>query len=191
MKTDLELASLMARYQTGDLVAAQDLIEELSPVLYKLFAIQTLSREYADDLMQETWLRIHKIRHTYRPGERVLPWLYAIARNVRVDHYRRTRRVSQREQAVEGLSERAPDPHSLQPSSEIDFANLLAQLPESQREAISMLKISGMSLEDIARATSSTVGAVKQRVHRGYERLRVLLMAEKRDAMAKGDSARG
>ena len=181
----------MARYQAGDLVAARDLIEELSPVLYKFFSIQTLSREYSDDLLQETWLRIHKIRHTYRPGERVLPWLYAIARNVRVDHYRRTRRASQREQAVEGLTERAPDPRSSQASSDVDVANLLAQLPESQREAISMLKVSGMSLEDIARATSSTVGAVKQRIHRGYERLRVLLSAEKRDAIVKGDSARG
>ena len=36
-------------------------------------------RADADDLLQETWLRIHKVRHTYRPSEPVLPWFYAIA----------------------------------------------------------------------------------------------------------------
>jgi RNA polymerase sigma-70 factor (ECF subfamily) len=49
---------------------------------------------------------------------------------------------------------------------------LLAPLPESQREVILMLKVAGMSLEEVARATSSTVGSVKQKAHRAYERLR-------------------
>ena len=56
--------------------------------------------------LQETWLRIHEVRHTYRPGEPVLPWIYAIARHTRVDHYRKTRRVEDREQQVEVLPER-------------------------------------------------------------------------------------
>jgi len=53
-----------------------------------------------------------------------------------------------------------------------DLQALLAPLPESQREVIEMLKVAGMSLEEVARATSSSVGAVKQKVHRAYEKLR-------------------
>ena len=54
---------------------------------------------------------------------------------------------------------------------------LLAPLPANQREVIEMLKVAGMSLEEVARATSSTVGSVKQRVHRAYKRLRQHMLA--------------
>jgi RNA polymerase sigma-70 factor (ECF subfamily) len=55
------------------------------------------------------------------------------------------------------------------------FEELVAALPESQREVVTMLKVNGLSIEEVARATSSTVGAVKQKAHRAYERLRNLL----------------
>jgi RNA polymerase sigma-70 factor (ECF subfamily) len=54
---------------------------------------------------------------------------------------------------------------------------LLAPLPESQREVIEMLKVAGMSLEEVARATSSSVGSVKQKVHRAYKKLRETMSA--------------
>lgn len=51
----------------------------------------------------------------------------------------------------------------------------MAALPESQREVLAMLKVNGLSIEEVARATSSTVGSIKQKAHRAYERLRKLL----------------
>src|ERR1700747_3575302 len=91
----------MVRYQQADPEASAALIGALSPALLRFFRTQDLmSREQADDLLQETWLRIHRVRHTYRPGQPVLPWVYAIARRVRVDGYRRTRRITLRETAV-------------------------------------------------------------------------------------------
>lgn len=63
--------------------------------------------------------------------------------------------------------------NSTQPdSAEQDFGALIAALPEAQREVLVMLKVSGMSLEEVARATASTVGAVKQKAHRAYVALR-------------------
>src|SRR6204780_5808702 len=97
MPPDEELQSLMVRYQQGDLGAASELVTRLSPALHRFFAVQFVSRASADDLLQETWLRLHEVRHTYRPGEPVLPWLYAIARHIRVDHYRKSGRTSARE----------------------------------------------------------------------------------------------
>ena len=141
----------------------------------RFFRSQTRSYEQADDLLQETWLRIHRVRHTYRPGEPVLPWVYAIARRVGVDGYRRTRRVSAHETPMEVLPERPeyrPPPASLP-----DFETLVAGLPEAQREVITLLKVGGLSLEEVACATSSSVGAVKQKAHRAYERLRAILAA--------------
>ena len=172
MPTDADLEGLMAGYQRGDPESAAALIGLVSPMLHRYFMVQVVSRRFADDLLQETWLRIHEGRHTYRPREPVLPWLYAIARHVRVDQYRRVRRVETREQQVEALPEGGqPMPASAAP----DFEALLATLPESQREVIVMLKVSGMSLEEVARATSSSVGSVKQKAHRAYEKLRELL----------------
>jgi RNA polymerase sigma-70 factor (ECF subfamily) len=62
---------------------------------------------------------------------------------------------------------------------------LLAPLSESEREVIAMLKIEGMSLEEVARATSSTVGSVKQKAHRAYKKLRERMSAT---AFRKGKS---
>ena len=79
MHSDSNLEKLMARYQEGDFSAATALIDRISPQLHRFFVGQFASRPDADDLLQETWLRIHRVRHTYRPGEPVLPWFYAIA----------------------------------------------------------------------------------------------------------------
>ena len=118
-------------------------------------------------------MRIHRVRHTYRPGEPVLPWVYAIARRVGIDGYRRTRRVTSHESAMDVLPERSAQVENR--STLPEFATLVAALPEAQREVVTMMKVGGLSLEEVARATSCTVGAVKQKAHRAYERLRKLL----------------
>ena len=171
MPPDTESEALMVRYQQGDSKAAGELVARISPALHRFFMARFVSRRYADDLLQETWLRVHQVRHTYRPGEPVLPWLYAIARHVRVDQYRKARRTEDREQQVERLPEVAAVERDRGP----DIDALLACLPESQRDVVAMLKISGMSLEEVARATASSVGSVKQKAHRAYEKLREVL----------------
>src|ERR1700722_20289986 len=101
MDSDIDLPFLMARYKEGDSTAATVLVNRLSPQLHRFFLMQFVSRRHADDLLQETWLRLDEIRHTYRNGPPVLPWLYAIARNVRVDHYRRAHRAEGREESLD------------------------------------------------------------------------------------------
>jgi RNA polymerase sigma-70 factor, ECF subfamily len=167
-----DLEQLMVRYQSGDPAAADELIHRLSGKLHAFFSTQMGDRSLADDMLQEAWLRLHRARHSYRPGEPVLPWVYAIARRVRVDHYRRRVRVEKREIASDGLH-RVPQASPVKDTP--SFGELLAPLPESQREVLIMLKVNGLSLEEVARATASTVGSVKQKAHRAYSRLRALL----------------
>jgi RNA polymerase sigma-70 factor, ECF subfamily len=101
-----------------------------------------------------------------------------------VDHYRKTVRTTARERRLEETSHLAAIA-SGETAWDNDLETLLAPLPRSQREVIEMLKVAGMSLEEVARATSSSVGAVKQKVHRAYEKLR-----QRRGAMGlmKGQS---
>jgi len=173
--TFVDVDRWMERYQQADPEAPAALIGALSPALLRYFRSQAASREQADDLLQETWMRIHRVRHTYRPGEPVLPWIYAIARRVRIDGYRRTQRITAHEVAMETLPE--PPFRAEQRKALPCFDTLVAALPEAQREVLTMLKVGGLSLEEVACATSSTVGAVKQKAHRAYGRLRQLLQA--------------
>jgi RNA polymerase sigma-70 factor, ECF subfamily len=168
-----ETVNLMTRYQRADAAAVTALVDLLSPQLFQFFAGQMGSRADAEDMLQELWLRIHRFRHTYRPGEPVYPWVYAIAHRVRVDSYRRRRRISSRQLGAD-VSPEVPaenDPKNAPPS----FDDLAAALPESQREVLVMLKVNGLSIEEVARATGCTPGAAKQKAHRAYERLRSLL----------------
>jgi RNA polymerase sigma-70 factor (ECF subfamily) len=179
-----DLDRWMERYQQADPEAPAALVIALSPALLRFFRSQVAGREQAEDLLQETWLRIHRVRHTYRPGEPVLPWVYAIARRVRVDGYRRSRRILMHETPMEAPPDR---PARIEPRIPLPaFDTLVAALPEAQREVVTMLKVGGLSLEEVARATSSTVGAVKQKAHRAYERLRKLLQTHALSGLKEG-----
>ena len=170
MDAQENLEMLMALYQEGDLAAATVLIRSISPKLYRFFAAQTVSRAEADDLLQETWLRIHKVRHTYRPGEPAIAWFYAIARHVRVDHFRKSMRTTNRERKLDEVSGAAEITPVAGQNDELEA--LLAPLSASEREVVEMLKVEGLSLEEVARATAATVGSVKQKAHRAYKKLR-------------------
>ena len=172
-----DLASLMMLYQRGDATAVTALVESLSPQLYRFFASQMGSRTDAEDMLQNV------VRHTYRPSEPLLPWVYAISRRVRVDSYRKRQSIASRETSAYVLSELPP--HEEEASNLPPFEGLVGSLPESQREVLTMLKVNGLSIEEVARATSSTVGAVKQKAHRAYERLRFLLEHAPREGASK------
>jgi RNA polymerase sigma-70 factor (ECF subfamily) len=163
----------MSRYQQADGDAAASLVAKLSPQVFQFFLAQVRDRSLAEDLLQDFWLRVHKARHTFRGGEPLLPWIYALARRTKVDQYRRTRGVREHELPSPVL----PDvPAHTPPARDSlpDLATLLKTLPTAQRETVLLLKVSGLSLDEVARATGSSVGAVKQRAHRAYEKLRRL-----------------
>ncbi|HEY3936689.1 MAG TPA: RNA polymerase sigma factor [Bryobacteraceae bacterium] len=168
-----ELEALMHRYQQSDADAAAVLVTRLSPQVFQFFLGQARDRSQAEDLLQDFWLRIHKARNTFRCGEPLLPWLYAIARRVRVDQYRRTKRINEHEFQSDELPETAT--RQFDENKLPTMADLLKTLPVAQRETVLLLKVTGLSLEEVARATGSSVGAVKQKAHRAYEKLRKVL----------------
>jgi RNA polymerase sigma-70 factor (ECF subfamily) len=172
------LRALMVRYQGGDPDAVEALVRALSPALSRYFASARFAPSDVEDLLQDCWVRIHRSRHTYRPADPLLPWIFAIARHTRLDSYRRRRRREARETLMAAPPEAVTpaEDHTLPDATR--FARLLDRLPESQREVIVMLKFSGMSLEEVAGATSSTVGAIKQKAHRAYAKLRELIEKE-------------
>lgn len=164
---------LLERWQAGDAEAVDCLVDRLSPLLRRFFLGLDFDVNSADDLVQDTWLRLHRALHTYRRGAPALPWIYAIARHTRLDSLRKRARVRSKEVPMDVLPEVAWTPGT-EPEDPVPLGPLLASLPESQREAVVMTKLQGLSLEQVARATGSSVGAVKQKVFRAYEKLRAL-----------------
>lgn len=170
-----ELASLMRRYQEADPEAAAELISAVNPILARYYYAMTGNSRLVEDLLQECWLRIHRARQSYRPGEPVLPWVLAIARHTRVDQYRKWQRSSGRESSIDAMAQHpSSDPRPMM-ENRIQANAILAAMqtiPESQREVLMMLKVIGMSVEEVARATGSSAGAVKQKAYRAYQAVR-------------------
>lgn len=170
------LEALMERYAAGDAEAFGALHEALAPRIYAYLCRSLSDRDLAAEVLQETFLRLHRVRTRYAVGERVLPWVLTIAANLRRDLLRR--RARRRENATEQAElEAAPAPEVEVPDADL-AARLLAAvraLPAGQRDVILLHKYEGLSFEDVARATGSTVGAVKLRAFRGYETLRKTL----------------
>jgi RNA polymerase sigma-70 factor (ECF subfamily) len=139
-----DVEALMSRYQQADGEATAALVARLSPQVFQFFLAQVRDRFQAEDLLQDFWLRVHKARHTFRAGEPLLPWVFAIARRTKIDQYRRNRNIKSYEFQLEEL----PDVVSREPARKDSpaLADLLQTLPKPQRETFWLLKVSGLSL---------------------------------------------
>ena len=132
-------------------------------------------RDELDDVYQETLMAFFQARHTYQPSRPLEPWLFAIARNVAADYMRRNWRRSSWQELVAEPPDRPELSSYDPPSAEPDLAEALSQLPPNQREAFSMLKLEGISIEAAAERSGVSTGALKVRAHRAYRTLKKLI----------------
>ena len=144
----------------------------------------TQTPSLADDLVQETFMRMHRARGGFERGAAVVPWAYAIARNAWLDQVRsaKVRRTRERPEGSDGVPHdppTGPEADSEQALVARETAALvertLATLPPAQREAFILLRYEGMSVDEAAEVVGSTPSAVKLRAFRAYEALREAL----------------
>ena len=175
------LNGAMDRYACGDASAFPIIHRALYPRLLAFLTRMSGSAAVADDLVQETFLRMHRARSTFAQGGAVLPWVYAIARNVHIDYAR-----SAKLRSTERLpSDPGPDPAYARPSDAESAAiaaetaraveRVLARIPPAQRDAFVLIRYEGLSVQDAAAVLGTTVTAVKLRAFRAYEALRAEL----------------
>ncbi len=182
------LDAAMGRYAEGEDAAFTLVHAGLAPRLRLFLMRLAKSRTLADDLLQETFLRIHRARASFAVGARVLPWGYAIARSVYIDHVRaravRKESLSDRDEPLGTDAPSGPDGDGEQLSIARQTAavveSCLATLPINQREAFILLRYEGMSVADASRILGATEGAVKLRAFHAYEALRKALDMENR-----------
>jgi RNA polymerase sigma-70 factor, ECF subfamily len=177
IEAEAELKALMLRGLKGDASAHRAFLAGVAGNLRAYYRSRLRNApEDAEDLVQETLIAIHTKRDTYDASYPVTAWIYAIARYRMIDHWRRRGRRGEQipiEDAPE-LFTAASDEAS---DAKRDVARLLDMLPKKQRDAIRMVKLEGMSVQDVATKTGLSESDVKVSAHRGMKTL-MRLMAE-------------
>ena len=165
---------LMSAYVAGDARAFEKLFARLAPRVHGFFLRSFREPAVADDLLQVTFMKVHRARETWKQDLKVKPWLFSVAARVRLDELRKRMRLPEDadEEALARADEQAPrDPP---PDKDLQDAvrAALDRLPESQRVVIHLHRYEGLTFPEIAQALGTTAGAIKLRAFRGYETLR-------------------
>jgi RNA polymerase sigma-70 factor (ECF subfamily) len=148
----------------------------------------TGNREAAEDLFQETWIRVLEKGHQYDPRWRFEAWLFSIARNLAIDHLRR-RQPESLEALLhpddEGVAREWPDRDTATPLESAvaveqsdHVKGILRRLPPDSREVLVLRFQEGMDLNEIAEVVRAPLSTVKSRLYRGLEAFRQLLEKE-------------
>jgi RNA polymerase sigma-70 factor (ECF subfamily) len=161
---------LMAAYIAGEEQAFDELFRRYAPALLRALS-RTVSPADAGDIVQQTFLQLHRCRNDFKPGLGVRPWIYTIAYNLLRKH------AKKRGRANEVLVDSVP---AVQPAVEsweaIDLAHqvrsALAELPFDQQRVIALHWFEGLPYDRIAETMGASLSAVKVRAHRGYLALR-------------------
>jgi len=173
---DRELRSLMVGYQSGSLDAFQEIYAELAPGVRRYLLHLSGRAELADDLLQETFLQMHRSRAAYNPAYAVKPWIFGLARNTFLMNRRAARRWAEVHELREELPEFPVLPEVEQLGSRDEIRRCIASLPPEQAESLLLHHEWGFRFEEIAGMLGISAQAARARASRGMADLRVALL---------------
>jgi len=165
---------LMTMYRTGDTASFDALYQRHRAPLFRYVERLCGNRSVAEELYQDVWMRVIKAREQWQPGTRFQPWLYRIAHNRIVDHWRAGRENNPgiEDESVIQLDAPWPDAMLLIRDCVERLFKLLGGLSEEQRSAFLLKEETGLSLEQIAEVTGAGFETVKSRLRYALKRLR-------------------
>lgn len=165
--------ALMLAYRDGDAGAFETLYSRHRARLYRFVLRSVKSRPIGEELFQEIWMRVIEARSRYAPQARFTTWLYTIAHNHLVDHWRK-RGLTLVTLEGDEIAGSSPDPadHAAARQALSRFAAALDTLPALQREAFLLHEEGGLSVAEIAAATGSNEDAAKSRLRYAMAKLK-------------------
>lgn len=167
------LRSAMRAHQAGDREAFDCIYALLAPRLRRMLISLARDEHRAEDLLQETFLHIHRARRTYDPAYSVEGWAHAIARNVFLMDYRaRSRREGQKVAPLSEAHEPAVRAHEDGVVAEDQLEKGLARLTPGRRSAVLLRHLRGWSFAEISEALGISERLARQRSSRGMALLR-------------------
>jgi len=171
--------ALMLAYKAGNAGAFETLYSRHRTRLYRFVLRAVKTRAVAEELFQEIWMRVIEARSRYTPQARFTTWLYTIAHNHLVDHWRKRGLTLV---ALEGeelpASEPNPADQAQAHESLARFVAALEALPALQREAFLLYEEGGLSVAEIAAATGANEEAAKSRLRYAMAKLKAALSDE-------------
>jgi RNA polymerase sigma factor (sigma-70 family) len=171
-------SQLMRAAQAGERAAYERLLREVTPFIRSIVRRHSNNRADIEEMVQDTLLTVHRVRHTYDPQRPFGPWLASIASRRSIDALRRRIRVARIEAPDEGAYETFADASANREMDAVgsseEVGELLRQLPPRQREALEALKLKEMSLAEASAASGQSVTALKVNAHRALKALRAL-----------------
>jgi RNA polymerase sigma-70 factor, ECF subfamily len=183
--TSISVDEAMSQYAQGDDRAFEIIYDALAPRLEGYLRRRVSDTSRIQDIIQQTFLNICHKRGTFNPGAEVFPWAYTIARNFMIDDAKRNQRDTpelggqDHEVVATWLVSTLANGEELMQAQQTKnrLLDAFSKRSEREREAFTLVKVDGMSLEQAAQILGTTVMGVKQRVHK----VRVALLAVLRD----------
>ena len=164
----------MLAYRDGDAGAFETLYARHRGALYRFVLRSLKDRGTAEELFQEAWIRVIEARERYAPSARFGTWLYTIAHNLLVDHWRRKGLVLV-DSDEEPASGDDPAQRVEARQTAARFLQALEALPPAQREAFLLHEEAGLSVAEIAAATGSNEEAAKSRLRYAMAKLKAVI----------------
>jgi RNA polymerase sigma-70 factor (ECF subfamily) len=167
---------LMLAYRSGDVSAFDTLYARHRARLFRFVLRSIKVRASAEELYQEIWMRVIEARSTYKATARFTTWLYTIAHNRMVDHWRR-RGLSLASLEAQDVPDQAADParHAEARQALARFADALERLPPVQREAFLLHEEAGLTVPEIAAATGANEETAKSRLRYAMAKLKAAI----------------
>ncbi len=162
---------LMLEVQKGDMAAFEALYERYRKRLFHFILRFVREKTLAEDILQETFLRLLKGKKRFRKDSRFSTYLFTITRNLCLDTLKSWERkhvfISQ-ENHLEEATDKSKGPDKILEETEMGMViqNEIQALPPDQREVLILSKFSGLSYDEIAQILESTPAAVKQKAYR-------------------------
>jgi RNA polymerase sigma-70 factor (ECF subfamily) len=169
---------LMLAYREGGAAAFEELYRRHKGGLFRFVLRSVRERALAEELFQEIWMRVIEARSRYEPQAKFTTWLYTIAHNRIVDHWRRKGlkvvSMDDAEDPVEPPAAPGAEPDKILQGKQglAKFLAALEALPPAQREAFLLHEEAGMSVAEIARATGANEEAAKSRLRYALSKLK-------------------
>ena len=165
----------MTCYQAGSLEAFQEIYARLAPGVRRYLSHLAGGAEIADDLLQETFLQMHRSRAAYNPAYAARPWVFGLARNVFLMNRRAARRWANVHESREELPEFPVLPEAEMLGARDEIRRCLAHLAPDHAEALLLHHEWGFSFEEIAGMLGISSAAARARASRGMADLRVAM----------------
>jgi RNA polymerase sigma-70 factor (ECF subfamily) len=182
---------LMLAYAAGDAAAFEALYARHKGGVYRYLLRQCRQGGVAEELFQDVWMNLIRARASYAPTAKFTTWLYRLAHNRLIDHYRASGHlslVSADDDAHEELVAAIPAARGDEPQARAENRELaerlraaVAALPPAQREAFLLQQEGGLSLAEIAELTGVGAETVKSRLRYALGKLRGELGGQLRD----------